>query len=154
PMKPSWEAAALVTSMTRPLTKGPRSLMRTTTARPLPRFSTLTWVPKGSVRCAAAIVPALIRSPLAVLDPKLYQEAPPHWLVAALASCGWKNADAVEATPAMVNAVTLLLNPTLSHSRLVEPHHLRLPHWKPRSGRRGLSPSAWARLRRPNEASM
>ena len=57
----------------------------------------MTWVPKGSVRCAAASTPEFIRSPLAVFEPRLYQEAPPHWLDAS-ASLAWMNADEVEAT--------------------------------------------------------
>src|SRR6058998_2667680 len=39
--------------MMRSATDGPRSLMRTSTARPLPRFVTSTRVPSGRVRCAA-----------------------------------------------------------------------------------------------------
>src|SRR5262249_41445287 len=53
PEKPSTRAAAGVTSMTRPRTKGPRSLMVTITERPLLLFVTFTLVPNGSVRCAA-----------------------------------------------------------------------------------------------------
>ena len=39
--------------MIRPGTIGPRSLIRTTTARPLRRFVTRTQLPRGSVGCAA-----------------------------------------------------------------------------------------------------
>src|SRR5712671_2924614 len=53
PEKPSACAPAGVKSMTRPLMKGPRSLMRTTTERPVARCVTFTMVPKGSDRCAA-----------------------------------------------------------------------------------------------------
>src|SRR6516165_7255094 len=41
------------TSITRPRTKGPRSLMVTITERPLLLFVTFTLVPNGSVRWAA-----------------------------------------------------------------------------------------------------
>jgi hypothetical protein len=57
--------------------------MRTTTARPLLRFSTRTLVPNGRVRWAAASALAFIASPLAVRDPILYHDALPHWLAAA-----------------------------------------------------------------------
>src|SRR5262249_22352029 len=53
PEKPSDRAAAGVTSITRPRTKGPRSLMVTMTERPLRLFVTFTLLPSGSVRCAA-----------------------------------------------------------------------------------------------------
>ena len=49
-LSPIWEAAAADRSITRPWPKGPRSLMRTTTERPVERLVTRTWVPKGSVR--------------------------------------------------------------------------------------------------------
>ncbi len=76
---PSFWAAPRVRSITRPRTKGPRSLMRTTTERPLLRLSTLTRVPKGRLRWAAARAFAFILSPLAVLVPMLYHDALPHW---------------------------------------------------------------------------
>jgi hypothetical protein len=53
PVNPRIRAAAGVTSITRPRTKGPRSLMVTTTERPLLLFVTFTLLPKGSVRWAA-----------------------------------------------------------------------------------------------------
>lgn len=46
-------AEALERSITRPPAYGPRSLIRTTTERPLLLFVTRTFVPKGSVRWAA-----------------------------------------------------------------------------------------------------
>src|SRR5262252_7290601 len=70
PEKPSSCAAAGVTSMTRPRTKGPRSLIRTTTERPLRRLVTRTCVPNGRVRCAAVKPFARAISPLAVLPPE------------------------------------------------------------------------------------
>src|SRR6266404_5400755 len=48
---------------------GPRSLILTTTARPLLRSVTRTRVPNGSVRCAAVRACTLKYSPLAVLCP-------------------------------------------------------------------------------------
>src|SRR5262249_36521777 len=53
PLKPSWFAAAGVRSMMRPRVNGPRSLMRTTTLRPLRRLVTRTLLPNGSDGCAA-----------------------------------------------------------------------------------------------------
>ena len=50
---PMLAAAAFDRSMMRPPMNGPRSLIRTTTERPLARFSTNTLVPNGSERCAA-----------------------------------------------------------------------------------------------------
>src|SRR5215468_5324248 len=46
-------AAAGVTSITRPRTNGPLSLISTTTDRPFRRLVTRTLVPNGSERCAA-----------------------------------------------------------------------------------------------------
>jgi hypothetical protein len=57
PEKPSDRAAAGVTSITRPRTKGPRSLMVTMTERPLRLFVTFTLLPSGSVPCAAVSAP-------------------------------------------------------------------------------------------------
>src|SRR5690606_22573970 len=51
--------------ITRPRTKGPRSLMRTTTLLPLRTLVTLTCAPQGSVRCAAVLRPILSSWPLA-----------------------------------------------------------------------------------------
>jgi hypothetical protein len=59
-------AAAGLRSITRPCTKGPRSLIRTTAERPLLRLTTVTFVPNGSMRCAAVMAPEFICSPLAV----------------------------------------------------------------------------------------
>ena len=55
--------------MTLPRMKGPRSLIRTVTERPLRACLTVTRVPNGSVRWAAVIAFGLARSPLAVLLP-------------------------------------------------------------------------------------
>src|ERR1035437_7684179 len=52
PENPSARAAAGVTSITLPRINGPRSLIRTTTERPLRRLMICTWVPNGSVRWA------------------------------------------------------------------------------------------------------
>ena len=52
-------AAALVKSIILPLIKGPLSLIRTTTDLLLARLVTSTLVPKGSVLCAAVILPCL-----------------------------------------------------------------------------------------------
>ena len=56
--------------MMRPRTNGPRSLIRTTTERPLFRFVTRTLVPNGSVGWAAVSAPGEARSPLAVRPPE------------------------------------------------------------------------------------
>jgi hypothetical protein len=79
PSMPRTDAAALETSMIRPPTKGPRSLIRTTTERPLVRFSTSTLVPKGNERCAAVISLGFIISPHAVRECSAYQDACPTW---------------------------------------------------------------------------
>ena len=55
--------------MTRPPAYGPRSLIRTTTVRPLVLLVTRTRVPKGSERWAAVKSWVLKRSPLAVRRP-------------------------------------------------------------------------------------
>src|SRR6266567_3397864 len=68
--------------MIRPGTIGPRSLIRTTTARRLRRFVTLTIVPKGREGCAAVRSYMLKGSPLAVGLPSKsspYHEAVPIW---------------------------------------------------------------------------
>src|ERR1044072_8036036 len=77
PTIPSLRAAAFVRSITRPPTKGPRSLMRTTTDLPVFKFSTLTFVPNGNERCAAVIAPGSQRSPDAVLLVRVYHDARP-----------------------------------------------------------------------------
>jgi hypothetical protein len=52
--------------MQRPFTKGPRSLIRTVTLRPLECEVTVTSEPNGLVRWAAVIAVGFIRSPDAV----------------------------------------------------------------------------------------
>ena len=69
PEKPSVRAAAGVTSMMRPRTKGPRSLTVTTTERPLLRLVTLAFDPNGKDRDAAVNAPGFNLAPLAVRDP-------------------------------------------------------------------------------------
>jgi hypothetical protein len=69
PENPSACAAAGVTSMMRPRTKGPRSLTVTTTEWPLLRLVTRTFDPKGSDRWAAVNAPGFNLNPLAVRDP-------------------------------------------------------------------------------------
>src|ERR1700681_1967473 len=64
PENPSARAAAGVTSMMRPLTKGPRSLTVTTTDRPLLRLVTRTFDPNGRDRCAAVSAPGFNLTPL------------------------------------------------------------------------------------------
>lgn len=68
-------AAPIDKSISRPFTKGPRSLILTTTDFFVRRFVTLTFVPKGSVRCAAVNACLSNFSPLAVIFPCLYHEA-------------------------------------------------------------------------------
>lgn len=65
--------------MIRLLTKGPRSLTRTSAVLPLSRFLTTSRVCMGKIRCAAVIWYMSYRSPLAVLPWKVgpYQEATP-----------------------------------------------------------------------------
>src|SRR5665213_4343026 len=95
--------------------------MRTTTEWPLLRLSTRTWVPKGSVRWAAARMFASIASPLAVLLPILYQEALPHW--AADATPELRVAAAQNAPKANPNARTRdLLKVTRLHVPFVYLH--------------------------------
>jgi len=80
PVIPIASAAARERSMILPSTKGPRSLTRTTTSRPLSRLRTRTRVPNASVLCAAVISRVSKISPLAVLRPwnfPAYQEARP-----------------------------------------------------------------------------
>src|SRR6185312_9397632 len=77
---PMLAAAAFDKSMIRPPINGPRSLIRTTTDRPLDRFSTSTLVPKGNERCAAVSSLGFICSPFAVMFAgSEYQEAWPSW---------------------------------------------------------------------------
>ena len=69
PEKPSSRAAAGVTSIIRPRTKGPRSVIVTATERPFFLFVTSTLVPNGRVRCAAVKAFGFNLSPLAVRLP-------------------------------------------------------------------------------------
>jgi hypothetical protein len=62
-------AAAFDRSMILPATKGPRSLMRTTTLLPSARLVTVTKVPKGSFLWAAVMARMSNDSPLAVFLP-------------------------------------------------------------------------------------
>ena len=83
PEKPKTRAPAGVTSITRPRTNGPRSLIRTVTLRPLRRLVTRTCVPNASVRCAAVSPVGFARSPLAVLEPEYaYTDAIPDSAIA------------------------------------------------------------------------
>src|SRR5262245_37663170 len=66
-VRPTARAAPVERSSTRPLMKGPRSLMVTTTLRPL--WVTRSLVPNGSERCAAVMSFSLKRWPEAVLLP-------------------------------------------------------------------------------------
>src|SRR5580700_3421765 len=75
-VRPMCCAAACDRSMLRPLTKGPRSLIRTTTARPLETLVTLTREPIGSEREAAVSSLGLNTSPLLVRRP--LSSAPYH----------------------------------------------------------------------------
>ena len=68
-MKPSFFAAAWLTSMMRPGVVGPRSVMVTTALRLFLVLVTLTRVPKASVGWAAVIAFGLKRLPDAVLRP-------------------------------------------------------------------------------------
>ena len=65
PGQPIFLAAALERSICLPLMNGPRSLILTTTDLPL--YVIRTFVPKGSVLCAAVSALGLNFSPLAVL---------------------------------------------------------------------------------------
>src|SRR5829696_3852294 len=124
---PIRSAAPRVKSMTRPPAKGPRSLMRTTTARPFDIFSTLTRVPKGRLRCAAAKAEAFIFSPFAVRDPEPYQEALPHWLAA---SAWLPKETAVQIATAVVNGANrrVFIDPTQDFlSR--DPHQVDASPW-------------------------
>ncbi len=66
--------------------------MRTTTERPFSKFSTFTFVPKGSERCAAVKAPGLHLSPEAVRDVNAYQEARPVSALALPVKCCKRNA--------------------------------------------------------------
>src|SRR5262245_17294351 len=70
-VRPMTWAAALERSMMRPAMKGPRSLMRTSTLRPLAKCVTRTRVPNGNVRCAAVRALGLKRAPEATICPCL-----------------------------------------------------------------------------------
>ena len=69
PARPMTSAALCEMSMTRPPAKGPRSLTRTTTERPVRSFVTRRRVPKGRLRCAAVSALRLNVSPFAVRRP-------------------------------------------------------------------------------------
>src|SRR5207245_648812 len=69
PENPRTLAAAGLTSIIRPRTKGPRSLTVTTTKRPLLLLVTFTFVPSGRVRCAAVRVSGVNFWPVAVPPP-------------------------------------------------------------------------------------
>src|SRR5262245_54766667 len=103
PTKPSSRAAAFDTSIMRPLTNGPRSLMRTTTALPLPVLVTFTLVPNGRLRWAAVRAEGFIRSPDAVLDVNSYHEARPHWAEAVSVKAASTTHDASVAAASAVN---------------------------------------------------
>jgi len=78
PLKPRARAAAMVRSITRPRTYGPRSFILTTTLRPFVLLITNARVPKGSERCAAVSALADKLSPLAVFSPEVpYVDATP-----------------------------------------------------------------------------
>ncbi len=66
---PSFFAALIDKSMILPLTKGPRSLMRTMTSFPFRRLVTFTQVPNGREGWAAVNLSILNVSPFAVLRP-------------------------------------------------------------------------------------
>lgn len=76
-------AAPRARSMERPATKGPRSLMRTTTERPVAVLVTRTRVPKRRVRWAAVRAFWSKRSPLAVSRP--WKPGPYHEAISAWA---------------------------------------------------------------------
>src|SRR3954447_22591492 len=103
-MKPSCLAAASDRSSMRPLTNGPRSLMRTTTLRPLFWLVTLSLVPNGRLRWAAVNAPGFMRSPEAVLECSEYQDARPHWAEAGEIDAARVSAEA-SATPAAAAVV-------------------------------------------------
>src|SRR5262245_3662349 len=69
PLKPSARAPAGVTSITRPATNGPRSVIVTTTDCPLLVLVTRTLLPKGRLRWAAVKALSLSLTPLAVVVP-------------------------------------------------------------------------------------
>jgi hypothetical protein len=101
-VSPTLDAAALDRSMMRPGTPGPRSLIFTTTDRPFFRFVTRTWLPNGSVRCAAVNSLSSKGSPLAVRRCRgwhLYQLATPYCT---------RYRDRVRADPRACNAYVLV----------------------------------------------
>ena len=94
--RPAWRmprrsAAASLRSMMSWGLKGPRSLMRTVTSRPLLRLTTRTRLPKGRVLCAAVKAWRSKRSPLAVRRPchrlPPYQVASPRCSNVVGSSC-------------------------------------------------------------------
>ena len=66
---PTADIAARDRSRQRPDTNGPRSLMRTMVVLPFAVLVTFTFVPNGSVLCAAVKSLVLNASPLAVTEP-------------------------------------------------------------------------------------
>src|SRR5690606_13047381 len=101
--KPSFWAAAFETSITRPFTNGPRSLMRSTTAFPFFLLITRTLDPKGRLRCAAVMPDGFMRSPEAVFDVSAYHEARPHWAEASNVETASSKVPAAQATSAVVD---------------------------------------------------
>src|SRR3954454_9267111 len=102
---PTASAAAFERSMTRPWAYGPRSLMRTTTELPVCSFVTRSWVPNGSVLCAAVRAFVLNRSPLAVRlpwKPGPYHEAAPVWI-------GWVSSAGAETAPSAYPRTTAVM---------------------------------------------
>jgi len=85
--RPMRRAAPKARSIIRFLIKGPRSLMRTITFRPLRILVTRTRVPNGKWRWAAVNPLGLKRSPLAVTLPILYHDAMPVLCGAAWVIC-------------------------------------------------------------------
>lgn len=111
---PSRRAASRDRSITRPLTKGPRSLIRTITERPVRRTVTRTMVPNGSVLCAAVMAPGLNRSPEAVIlwrehSPgcrQSYQEAMPVRACAAAGAASRPSTSAAQRTRKSIRRAT------------------------------------------------
>src|SRR3954453_9770714 len=79
--------------------------MRTTTDLPVRSFVTRSWVPNGSVLCAAVSAWVLNRSPFAVRlpwKPGPYQEAAPVWI-------GWVSSAAAETAPSVHPRTTAVM---------------------------------------------
>ena len=118
PEKPIARAAAGVISITRPRTKGPRSLIRTTIERPVRRFVTRTRVPNGNDRCAAVMPRAWAYSPFAVRWPE-YVEATPDWARLSI----MQNAVKLNTNNASAAAFIHVILRMFSISRVVLPSH-------------------------------